>query len=220
MTHDNSPKLLGAIFDLDGVVVDTARFHCLAWRETAASLGITFTEKDNERLKGVSRMRSLEIILELGGISLGKSKKQELSEAKNRRYVEMLSGLSQRDILPGALELIEWLRSRGIGIALGSASKNAPYILERLRIQGMFDAVVDGNSVARAKPAPDVFLTAAGLLGLPPCRCGVLEDSSAGIAAAKAAHMYPIGIGSSETLGAARVVLGSLAEWQNILDLF
>ena len=166
----------GAIFDLDGVIVDTAKYHYLAWKELAARLGFFFKESDNERLKGVSRMTSLEILLEVGGIT---------ATEKNTRYVEMLGSLNKSELLEGAEDYLKKLKSEGVLIALGSASKNAPMILEKLGITEYFDAIVDGNSVSSAKPDPEVFLKGAELLGLNPADCVVFEDSQAGIEAAR-----------------------------------
>ncbi|WP_039834376.1 HAD hydrolase-like protein, partial [Paenibacillus sonchi] len=142
----------GAIFDLDGVIVNTAKYHYLAWRSLAADLGFEFTEAHNERLKGVSRMRSLDILLEIGGLEFDEAEKAAMAERKNRRYVDYISRLDDSELLPGVREYLGRLKERGIGIALGSASKNAVFILDKLKITGLFDAVVDGNTVSRAKP--------------------------------------------------------------------
>ncbi len=174
-----------AIFDLDGVLVDTAKYHYLAWKELAARLGFFFKESDNERLKGVSRMTSLEILLEVGGITATKEEKLALSKEKNDRYVEMLSMLNKSALLEGAEEYLKKLKSEGVLIALGSASKNAPMILEKLEITKYFDAIIDGNCVSKAKPDPEVFLKGAEALGVEPKDCIVFEDSQAGIEAAK-----------------------------------
>ena len=175
----------GAIFDLDGVIVDTAKYHYLAWREIAKELGFDFKKSDNERLKGVSRMASLEILLEVGGIKgLTEEQKFAIAEKKNNLYVKMLSSLNESELLPGAKEYLVKLKNSGVKVALGSASKNAPYILKMLNISDLFDAVVDGNSVSKAKPDPEVFLKAAELLGLKAGECCVFEDSKAGIDAA------------------------------------
>ena len=184
----------GAIFDLDGVIVDTAKYHYLAWKELAASLGFFFKESDNERLKGVSRMRSLEILLEVGGITATDAEKEKMAKEKNDRYVEMLSTLNKSELLEGAEDYLKKLKSEGILIALGSASKNAPMILDKLGITEYFDAVVDGNSVSKAKPDPEVFLKGAELLGLAPADCTVFEDSQAGIEAARNAGCQVIAI--------------------------
>ena len=177
----------GAIFDLDGVIVDTAKYHYLAWKELAAELGFFFKESDNERLKGVSRMRSLEILLEVGGIEATDEQKEKWAKKKNDRYVEMLQDLDKSELLCGAEEYLKKLKSEGVLISLGSASKNAPLILEKLGIIDLFDALVDGNSVSKAKPDPEVFLKGAEMLGLDPKDCVVFEDSQAGIEAARRA---------------------------------
>ena len=185
----------GAIFDLDGVIVDTAKYHYLAWKEIANELGFVFSESDNERLKGVSRMASLEILLEVGGITgLSDSEKLKIAEKKNGRYVSMLSTLDDSELLCGAKEYLLKLRSEGVKIALGSASKNSPLILNKLGISGLFDAVIDGNSVKKAKPDPEVFLKAAQALGLKPEDCVVFEDSQAGIDAAVKGGFHTVAV--------------------------
>jgi beta-phosphoglucomutase len=199
----------GAIFDLDGVIVDTAKYHFLAWRSLAEELGFEFTEEHNERLKGVSRMRSLDILLEIGGREFGEAEKLAMAEKKNRLYVEYISRLDESELLPGVKEYLSSLRARNVGIALGSASKNAVFILDKLNISGLFDVVVDGNKVSRAKPDPEVFQTACRELGLKPQDCVVFEDAEAGVAAGKAAGMRVVGIGKPEVLKEAdRVVTG------------
>lgn len=200
----------GAIFDLDGVIVDTARFHYLAWKELADWLGFEFTTQHNEMLKGVSRVRSLEILLEIGGITLDGMTFKKVLQEKNGRYIELIGSLKKQDILPGAEEYILQLKEEGVRVALGSASKNAPFILGRLGLEGLFDGISDGNSVSRAKPDPEVFLKAAELIGIPPRRCAVFEDSKAGIEAAKRAEMFSVGIGDAAILGRADIVVDSL----------
>lgn len=204
----------GAIFDLDGVLVDTAKYHYLAWKELALELGFDFTEKDNEQLKGVSRMRSLEILLQIGKISLTEAQKLELADRKNRRYVQMLQMLTKADLLEGAEACILQLRQKGVKISLGSASKNAPFILEKLEIRDLFDAVVDGNMVSRAKPDPEVFLTAVQLLALKPEECCVFEDAQAGIDAAKAAGCLAIAVDKAGILMGADMTIHSLSQFQ------
>jgi beta-phosphoglucomutase len=197
------------LFDLDGVIVDTARYHYLAWKRLAAELGFDFSEHDNERLKGVSRMASLEILLEVGGMSRHFSpvEKEAMAAQKNAEYVEYISRMTRDEILPGAKAFLERLRSEGIRTALGSASRNAPLILERTGITGLFDAVVDGTVVTEAKPAPDVFLKGAEWLGVPPAACVVFEDAEAGVEAAHRGGMRCIGIGSPAVLYAADAVI-------------
>ena len=195
------------IFDLDGVIVDTAKYHFIAWQEVARQLGINFTKKDNELLKGVSRVKSLEIILELGQKSLNQTEKDTILEAKNTRYLALISQMNEDEMLPGIKELLWDLKQKNIPFALGSASKNARRILEALNITDWFIAIVDGNEVIKAKPDPEVFLTAAERLGMQPKNCIVVEDAQAGILAAKRAGMKAIGIGQAENLQQADVVL-------------
>lgn len=156
----------GFLFDLDGVIVDTAKYHFLAWKRLADELGIPFTEQDNERLKGVSRMASLEIILEIGNRTMTEDEKQALCQRKNDWYVEYIKKLEKSELLPGVENFLKQARAAGIKIALGSASKNSPLILDRLGITELFDAVVDGTRVSRAKPDPEVFVTGAEDLGI------------------------------------------------------
>lgn len=188
------------IFDLDGVIVDTAKFHYLAWKKLANDLGFDITEAQNEQLKGVSRVRSLEKILEWGDVSLSQDNFMEQMALKNDNYLSYISTMSSQDILPGVAWVIEYLLERKVPIALGSASKNARTILEKTQLYQKFDAVVDGNDVTRAKPHPEVFLHAGGLLKTPPQNCIVFEDSLAGIQAANKAGMTSIGIGDSAIL--------------------
>jgi beta-phosphoglucomutase len=205
-------NMIGAIFDLDGVIVDTAKYHYLAWKRLAQELGFEFKELDNERLKGVSRMKSLEILLELGGLSFSNDEKLLLADKKNNWYVEYISAIDESEILKGAKEYLLKLKNSGIKIALGSASKNAPAILNRLKITNLFDSIVDGNKVSKAKPDPEVFLIAAKELGLEPYECVVFEDAEAGITAAKAAGMRTVGIGNRELLMEADIVVKGLYE--------
>ncbi|WP_313638813.1 beta-phosphoglucomutase [Paenibacillus sp.] len=205
-------NMKGAIFDLDGVIVDTAKYHYLAWASLADELGFTFTEEDNERLKGVSRMRSLDILLEVGGLQFEEAEKLAMAEKKNRLYVEYISKLEESELLPGVKVYLTGLRSRGIGIALGSASKNAEFILNKLNITDLFDAVVDGNKVSLAKPDPEVFLITGQELGLQPDECVVFEDAEAGVQAGKAAGMKVVGIGKPEVLKEADLVIKGLYE--------
>ena len=202
----------GAIFDLDGVIVDTAKYHYLAWRGLAEKLGFAFTEADNERLKGVSRMRSLDILLTVGGVTLPEAEKERAAAWKNAKYVEYISRLDAGELLPGARAYLTALRERGVKTALGSASKNAGLILARLDIAGLFDAVVDGTRVEKAKPDPEVFRLGARELGLAPADCVVFEDAAAGIEAAKAAGMRAVAIGRPELLPGADAWIAGLHE--------
>ncbi|MDE6482379.1 MAG: beta-phosphoglucomutase [Rikenellaceae bacterium] len=205
--------MTACLFDLDGVIVDTARFHYKAWRRLASRLGFDFTEDDNERLKGVSRMRSLDILLDVGGMSerFTDSEKQELADLKNGWYLEYVAAMTSADVLPGAVGLLTDLRRHGIATALASSSRNAGVILQRTGIATLFDAVVDGNDITRAKPDPQVFLLAASRLDAEPGGCVVFEDAGAGIEAASAAGMRSVGIGAADRLPGADVVLPGLA---------
>ena len=205
----------GAIFDLDGVLVDTAKYHYLAWKKLAQKLGFDFTEKDNERLKGVSRTQSLEILLQIGGIKADEKQKQIWADEKNMCYVEYLKTLDNSALLNGTLDYLTSLHSQGVKISLGSASKNAPLILSRLGIEKCFDAVIDGNCISKAKPDPEVFLTAAKALNLEPENCAVFEDSLAGIQAAKSGAMLAVGVGQSDNLPGADLYIKDLKEAEN-----
>lgn len=200
------------LFDLDGVLVDTAKYHYLAWKRLANELGFDFTEEDNERLKGVSRMASLEILLSIGGIELDDNKKLELAERKNNWYFEMISKMDASEILPGALEFLKECRANGIKVALGSASKNAMTILNNTGITSYFDAIIDGTRTTTAKPDPEVFTLGASEVAIPAEQCVVFEDAEAGVEAARRAGMHCIGIGSPENLGQADFVVASLQE--------
>lgn len=199
-----------AIFDLDGVIVDTAKYHYLAWKRLADGLGFEFTPEHNEALKGVSRMKSLEILLSVGGIEVEPAEKERMATLKNEWYVDLVSQMKEDEVLPGAREFLELIRSKGIKTALGSASKNAPLILERLHLTHLFDVIVDGNSVTHAKPDPEVFLKGAEGLGVDPRQSIVFEDAVAGIEAAQNANMAVIGIGDPITLHMADAVIPGL----------
>lgn len=205
-------KVQACLFDLDGVIVDTAKYHYIAWKRLAEELGFNFTKEDNERLKGVSRVKSLEILLEIGGLSFNEEEKQKMAEKKNKWYVEYISKMTPDEILPGAKEFLQALREAGIKIALGSASKNSMLILNNLKLTDSFDAIIDGNKVSKAKPDPEVFLLGAKELGVKPEDCVVFEDAKAGIEAAVSGGMYSIGIGDVKVLDKANFVVSSLAE--------
>lgn len=192
------------IFDLDGVIVDTAKYHFLAWQKLAQKLGIEFTPEHNEQLKGVSRVRSLDIILGLGNIKPSQEDKNKWLIQKNEDYLSYLVNMDQSEILPGVLPVLHYLKDKNQLIALGSASKNARPILEKTGILHLFDAIVDGNDVANAKPDPEVFLRAAQLLNITNKNSIVFEDSVAGIQAANIANMVSIGIGDSKILNEAK----------------
>lgn len=199
--------MIGYLFDLDGVLTDTAKYHYLAWKETAEELGIPFTLADNENLKGISRQESLEWILKHGGLTLPEAEKHRLMEAKNARYLQLIEGLTQADLLPGLPDYLIRLRALGKKVVLGSSSKNARAILERLGILELFDVVIDGTLVRHAKPDPEVFLLGAFRSGLPPEECLVFEDAEAGIAAAKAAGMLAVGVGVGSELKRADLII-------------
>jgi len=192
----------GFLFDLDGVIVDTAVFHFQAWRRLAQKLGGDFTEEQNEQLKGVSRVDSLKKIIEWTGATVSEEEFQTLMVEKNEWYLELVQGLGPQDALPGALDFLQTAYDQGLKIALGSASKNAPMILEKLGITPLFTAIIDGNNVVNGKPHPEVFLKGAEALGLEPSECVVFEDSIAGVQAAKTGGMSSVGIGDAETLQA------------------
>ena len=197
----------GCIFDLDGVVVDTARYHFKAWKRLAKELNFEFSEEHNERLKGVSRMASLDILLEVGGLSLPDPEKQVLAAKKNKWYLEYILKMTPSEILPGVTEFIDLLRSVGMKIALGTSSKNARIILTRIGLSEAFDSIVDGNRVASAKPDPEVFLLAAADLILEPKDCLVFEDAIAGVEAAHNGGMKCIGIGDPGILTKADKII-------------
>ena len=192
------------IFDLDGVIVDTAKYHFLAWEKLANQLGINFTHEHNEELKGVSRVRSLDLILELGNITYSQEDKNKWLIQKNEDYLSYLVDMDEREILPGVVKVLEYLKNNNQAIALGSASKNARPILKKTNIMHFFDAIVDGNDVSNAKPDPEVFLQAARKLGIINENAIVFEDSVAGIQAANIANMTSIGIGDSSVLHEAK----------------
>jgi beta-phosphoglucomutase len=192
------------IFDLDGVIVDTAKYHFLAWQKLAQELGIEFTPEHNEELKGVSRVRSLDIILALGNIEASQEDKNKWLTQKNEDYLYYLVDMDESEILPGVLPVLEFIKEKKQLIALGSASKNARPILEKTGILPFFDAIVDGNDVSNAKPDPEVFLRAAQLLNVSNENAIVFEDSVAGIQAANTANMISIGIGDATILHEAK----------------
>jgi beta-phosphoglucomutase len=194
------------IFDLDGVIVDTAKYHFLAWQKIASELGIEFTPEHNEKLKGVSRIRSLDLILELGEIEITQEEKNRWLVQKNEDYLSYLVNMNFSEILPGVIPILQFLKENHQGIALGSASKNARPILEKTGIISYFDAIVDGNDVANAKPDPEVFLQAARLVNCNNENSIVFEDSVAGIQAANIAKMTSVGIGEANVLHEAKYI--------------
>jgi len=205
-------NIQACLFDLDGVIVDTAVYHYKAWKRLAQELGFDFTEEQNELLKGVSRMRSLEIILEIGGITKTEAEKEELAGRKNTWYVDMINHMRPNEVLPGAREFVQACRGAGIKTALGSASKNSMTILQKTGMVDLFDAIIDGNKVTRAKPDPEVFLKGAQELGVAPANCVVFEDAIAGVEAAINGGMKVVGIGSPDVLKGANLVVKGLGE--------
>ncbi len=193
-------NIKACIFDLDGVIVDTAVYHYKAWRRLANELGFDISEEQNENLKGVSRMRSLELILQWGGITKTKAEQVVLATKKNGWYIEMISHMTPAEILPGAKEFLETCRAAGLKTALGSASKNSTTILDKINLAYLFDAVIDGNHVSKPKPDPEVFLKGAEALHIAPADCVVFEDAIAGIEAAINGGMKSVGIGSPKVL--------------------
>ncbi|MGR7813130.1 beta-phosphoglucomutase [Lacinutrix undariae] len=202
----------GFIFDLDGVIVDTAKYHFLAWQKLAKSIGVDFTETQNEQLKGVSRVKSLEKILNWGQKTISKDEFESLMASKNDDYLGHINDMNETEILPDVPKILNYLIENKQGIALGSASKNAGPILEKVNLLSKFDTIVDGNSVTKGKPDPEVFLTGAKLLKIEAKDCIVFEDAVAGVKAANAANMISIGIGDKETLHEADYVFSDFTE--------
>lgn len=188
------------IFDLDGVIVSTAEFHFKAWKEISRELQIEFSERDNEKLKGVSREDSLRILLEIGGLELTEDHFEQLVDKKNRIYLELIENLSPTDILPAVADRISLLRAYGRKTGIASSSKNTRMVLRKIGLTDFFDVIVDGNRISKPKPDPEIFLTAAAELGTPARSCLVFEDAAAGVEAAKKAGMRVIGIGSKTVL--------------------
>ena len=196
----------GFIFDLDGVIVDTAKYHYLAWKNLANSIDIEFTELQNEELKGVSRVKSLEKILAWGNKTISETEFEALMKKKNEEYLNYISTMTSSEILPGVQVFLETIKEANKPIALGSASKNARYILDRVELRPYFDAIVDGNDVFTAKPNPEVFIKAAQFINCQAKECVVFEDSVSGIKAANAANMHAVGIGEQHILFEAQAV--------------
>ena len=207
------------LFDLDGVLVDTARFHYLAWKQLADRLGFVFTETDNERLKGVSRMESLEILLQIGKMSPSEEEKSRYAAEKNQVYLNYIRQMTPDDVLPGVRTFLTRVKNHGMMVGLGSASKNARVILEKTDLVSWFDVIVDGNLITHAKPDPEVFALGAQMLGVDNEYCIVFEDAVAGIQAAHNAGMKCIGIGSPDTLKEADKVFRGL-KYIRMSDLF
>lgn len=205
-------KIKACLFDLDGVIVDTAVYHFQAWRRLANELGFDFTEHQNEQLKGISRMESLELILNWGNVSLTETEKVEWATRKNDWYLDLVKLMTPNEVLPGVAKFLTDLREAGIKIALGSASKNSKLILERINMLDYFDAIIDGNNITKGKPDPQVFLMGAEATNALPSECVVFEDAVAGVQAAKAGGMKAIGVGSADVLTEADFVIATFEE--------
>ncbi len=204
-------RFRAAIFDLDGVLADSATAHYAGWRRLADELGIAFSEHDNEALKGVDRLGSLRHILALGGLSLPETEMAVLAARKNGYYLEAVAGMSPADLLPGAEALVHAVKAAGLACAVASASRNAPLLLDRLGIAPLFDFVADAGAIAQGKPAPDIFLACADALHVAPSACIGFEDAAAGITAIRAAGIYAVGIGDAAVLGDADIVYPTTA---------
>ena len=205
-------KVKACLFDLDGVIVDTAIYHFQAWRRLANELGFDFTEHQNEQLKGISRMESLDLILGWGNVSLTEEEKQDWATRKNEWYLELVKEMTSEEILPGVEDFLILLRENNIKIALGSASKNSKLILERIGTLFYFDAIIDGNNITKGKPNPEVFLLGAKATNCKPEDCVVFEDALAGVQAGKAGGMKVVGVGSPEILTEADIVIATFEE--------
>jgi beta-phosphoglucomutase len=202
------------IFDLDGVIIDTAHYHYIAWKRLASEFNINLTIEQNEHLKGVSRMRSLEIILEMGNINLPEEEKDRLADKKNSWFVEYIESIRPEEIFPGVIDLILAMKKKGMKIALASSSKNAGRVIDLLKIAGLFDAMVDGTMITHTKPHPEIFLTAASRLGVLPAECVVFEDAVAGVEAALAGGMKCVGVGAVDRLGEADKVIEKTGDFK------
>lgn len=202
------------IFDLDGVIVDTAHYHFLAWKRLASELGFELTPNHNERLKGVSRMQSLDIVLELGGVTASEYDKERMANKKNAWFNDYVERMMPEEIFPGVKQLIRDLKKSGIKVGLASSSKNAKTVIQLLHIQDEFDAIVDGTMIKHSKPHPEIFLLTAQKLGVSPEECVVFEDAEAGVEAALAAGMKCVGIGNEEQLNRAHEVVAKTADFK------
>jgi beta-phosphoglucomutase len=203
-----TPAVRGFIFDLDGVLTDTAEFHYRAWQRLADEAGLPFSREANEHLRGVSRRESLMLIV--GNHAYPEAELEVMMARKNQYYVDAIRAITPADLLPGARPLLEEIKAAGLKTALGSASKNAAEVVDRLGLRPLLDVIADGHSVDRPKPAPDLFLFAAKELGLPPAACAVVEDAAAGVTAALAGGFRTVGLGPPERVGAAEAVFPSL----------
>ena len=203
--------LKACLFDMDGVIVDSAVHHFVAWRKLADELSIPFAEEDNHALKGLSRVDSLDHILRMGHLELDEKTKLKLMDQKNAWYLGLIQGMTAKDILPGAKELIEQLVAGGIRVGLGSSSRNAQLILDNVGLTPLFDVIVDGNHITLSKPDPEVFLKGAAALDVSPSETIVFEDAASGIQAAKAGGFFAVGVGSKSQLSSADVVISDLS---------
>ncbi len=202
------------IFDLDGVIVDTAHYHYLAWKRMANELGFDLTKEQNEKLKGVSRMQSLDILLDIGGLTINNIEKERLANKKNEWFNDFVDRMLPEEIFPGVRPLIEKLKFKNIKVALASSSKNARTVIRRLHIETLFDAIVDGTMITHTKPDPEIFLKTAQLIEVIPEECLVFEDAEAGVEAAIAANMKCVGVGSMEQLGKANMVIDKTGDFR------
>lgn len=209
----NNMKIKGFLFDLDGVIVDTAVYHYKAWKRMANELGFDINEEFNETLKGISRMDSIEAILKHGNKEISEQEKLRLATKKNEWYLEFVEQMTEQEILPGVKDFFQKFKALDIKCALGSASKNAPKILKKIGLIDEFDAIVDGNSVTKSKPDPEVFITGAAALGLKNEECVVFEDAVAGIEAAQRANMKTVGFGDKDVLSKADLVFKTFTEF-------
>jgi beta-phosphoglucomutase len=206
-------KVKGLLFDLDGVLVSTEKNHFLAWRNTAQALGIDFNEEDNEHLKGVSRIESLKKILALGNLSISEEKFNELLVFKNKSYLDSIKNLSKNELLPGVLDLLEEAAKINLPLGVGSSSKNAVFILEKLQITNYFKVIIDGNLVKNPKPHPEVFINGSSLLGIVPKDCMVFEDAYSGVAAAKSGGFIVVGVGNPAVKSYSDMYFNNLTEF-------
>ena len=203
-------KISGCLFDMDGVIVDSAKHHFTAWKMLADELSIPFTLDDNKLLKGLSRIDSLEKILSLGSLELNSNTKLLLMEKKNALYLYLVSKMSEYEILPGVKDLILELKREGVKVCLGSSSKNATVILKNVNLFNLFDGIVDGNHITLSKPDPEVFLKGAEILGVSPSECVVFEDAASGVEAALSGGFFALGIGDASELSRANFVVSDL----------
>jgi beta-phosphoglucomutase len=205
-------EIKACLFDLDGVIVDTAKYHFEAWRRLANHLGIDFTIEENEELKGISRIDSLNLILGWGGIKKSEDEILDLAALKNNWYLEMIASMQADEILPGVRDFIKSLKLENIKIGLGSASKNSEAILKKINLLNEFDVIIDGTKVSQSKPSPEVFLRGAAALEILPQNCLVFEDALSGVEAAINAGMRVVGIGESQILYKADMVIDGFQE--------